>query len=326
MGTYHAVDRGWTFESRRAVPQRTLRSPIRCRGVGLHSGQPVSMLMRPAGPDQGITFVRTDVRGRPTIPARWDRVADTRLCTVVANDDGISVSTIEHLMAAFAGVGVDNVIVEVDGPELPIMDGSAEPFVFLLHCVGLVAQASPRRALKIIAPVSVDGNGWSVSMSPGAGFSLDVEIDFPSAVIANQSIDLGFGEGTFERELARARTFGFLEEVERLRAAGLARGGSLDNVVVVTGDGVMNEDGLRFGDEFVRHKALDAVGDLYLVGAPIIGHFQGLCSGHAANNRLLRALFADSAAWEWETLRVGDGRDAGRSARGPLALAAAGSA
>ncbi len=279
------------------------------------------MLLRPAGPDQGITFVRTDVRGHPTIPARWDRVADTRLCTVVANDDGVSVSTIEHLMAAFAGVGIDNAVVEVDGPELPIMDGSAEPFVFLLRCVGVVAQASPRRALKIIAPISVEDDGWSVSIAPGSGFSLDVEIDFPSAVIANQSIELGFGEDTFERELARARTFGFLDEVERLRAAGLARGGSLDNVVVVTGDGVMNEDGLRFGDEFVRHKALDAIGDLYLVGAPILGHFQGVCSGHAANNRLLRTLFADSNAWAWETLRVGDGRDAGRVACGQLAVA-----
>lgn len=326
MATHTSFDRGWGFDSRRTVPQRTLRSPIRCRGIGLHSGQPVSMVMSPAGPDTGITFVRVDVRGRPAIPARWDRVADTRLCTVLANDDGVTVSTVEHLMAAFAGVGIDNATIEVDGPELPIMDGSSEPFVFLLQCAGVVAQASPRRAIRMIEPVTVEAGGWSVSVGPGVGFSMEVEIDFPSAVIANQSIELGFGSDTFGRELARARTFGFLEEVEQLRAAGLARGGSLDNVVVVSSDGVMNEDGLRFGDEFVRHKALDAFGDLYLAGAPIIGHFHGACSGHAANNRLLRALFAEPDAWEWDTARIGDGLDAKRTTRSRLPLAAAGTA
>jgi len=287
------------------VPQRTLKSPIHCKGVGLHSGLKVEMSLLPAEPDSGITFVRTDVRGRPQIPARFDRVADTRLCTVLAGDDRDIVGTVEDLMAALAGVGIDNAVVEVDGPELPIMDGSAEPFVFLLECAGVVEQARPRRVIRLHAPVSVGGSNWQASLQPAEAPSLGVEIDFASRAIARQTSDVHLGDGMFKRELARARTFGFLHEVEQLRAAGLAQGGSLDNVVGVDGDSVLNEDGLRFADEFVRHKALDALGDLYLAGAPMLGHFQGTCSGHAANNRLLRTLFADPAAWSWDVRRPG---------------------
>lgn len=324
--TQSGFERAWGFEWRRPLAQKTLRAPIPCTGIGLHSGKPATMTLCPAEPDSGITFVRTDLPGAPAIPARWDHVADTRMCTVLANDDGVAVGTVEHLMAAFAGAGVDNVVVEIDGPEVPIMDGSSEPFTFLIDCAGLVSQPSPRRALRILTPVGVEGDGWSASLVPGAGFSIGFEIDFASAAIARQSMDLSVGDGVFEREIGRARTFGFLEEVERLRSAGLARGGTLDNVVVVAGDRVLNESGLRFQDEFVRHKVLDAIGDLYLAGGQIIGHFQGSCSGHAANNQLLHAVFETPDAWTWDTVRSGDALDSGDSPRWSAGLAVAGSA
>ncbi|MBK8909519.1 MAG: UDP-3-O-acyl-N-acetylglucosamine deacetylase [Rhodospirillales bacterium] len=293
------------FDARRFVAQKTLRSPIHCSGVGLHSGASVSIRLRPAEPNTGINFVRTDLGGNTVIPAIWSNVVDTRLCTAVARD-GVSVATVEHLMAALAGLGIDNVVVEVDGPELPIMDGSAAPFVFLIECAGVVDQVSPRRALRMLSPVTVESDGWSATLGPGNGFSVTMEIDFESGAIARQTINLGLHKGMFKRELARARTFGFLDDVERLRAAGLARGGSLDNVVVVSGDAVLNDEGLRYEDEFVRHKALDAVGDLYLAGAPIIGHFEGICTGHFANNKLLKALFESEESWAWDMVRSGD--------------------
>ncbi len=294
------------FDSRRFVSQRTLRSPIHCTGVGLHSGAKVSMRLLPAEPDRGIVFVRSDVAGA-AIPATFDHVADTRLCTMLANRQGVSVATVEHLMAALSGTGIDNVVIEVDGPELPIMDGSAAPFVFLIECAGVVEQVRARRAIRLLSPVAVEGAGWSASLTPGLGFSVGIEIDFANPAVARQSLEVDLASGVFKKELARARTFGFLSEVETLRAAGLARGGSLDNVVVISDDRVLNEDGLRYADEFVRHKALDAIGDLYLAGAPIIGHFHGLCTGHAANNRLLRALFAMPEAWAWDLVRTDDG-------------------
>jgi UDP-3-O-[3-hydroxymyristoyl] N-acetylglucosamine deacetylase len=200
-------------------------------------------------------------------------------------------------MAAFAGAEIDNVIVEIDGPEVPIMDGSAAPFVFLIECAGLQEQDAPRRAIKILKPVTVGESGKSASLLPDHGFSMSFEIDFASRAVSRQDLNLVFDSETFKSEIARARTFGFLHEIDRMRAAGLARGGSLDNAVVVSGDRVLNAGGLRFADEFVRHKLLDAVGDLYLAGGPIIGHFRGVRSGHSLTRRLLAALFADPDAW-----------------------------
>ena len=285
----------------RPVAQRTLRKSVHCTGVGLHSGATVTMTLRPAEPNAGIRFVRTDLGG-VVIPARWDHVVDTRLCTVLGNRDGAAVGTVEHLMAALAGLNVDNVVVEVDGPELPVMDGSSGPFVFLIECAGLIEQASARRAIRVLEPVSAAADGWAVSLMPGNGFSVDVEIDYGRSVVGNQTLALDLVTGTFKKELARARTFGFLDEVQELRAAGLARGGSLDNAVVISGDRILNEEGLRYQDEFVRHKALDAIGDLYLAGGPIMGHFHGIRSGHAGNNRLLRTLFARAGSWTWDTI------------------------
>jgi len=278
-----------------AVKQRTLKTSIDCSGVGLHSGAKVAMILNPADTGHGIQFKRTDVAGEPLIPARWDHVVDSRMHTTLGNADGVTIGTVEHLMAAFAGCGIDNALIEIDGPEVPIMDGSSHPFVFLLECAGVVEQDAPRRVIRILKDVSsTEGNA---RLTPGSHLSLDFEIDFADGAVSQQTLSIGIVNGSFARELARARTFGFLGDVERLRAAGLAKGGSLDNAIVVSGDKILNEGGLRFEDEFVRHKALDAVGDLYLAGAPIIGKFHGVCSGHAANSALLHALFADPDAW-----------------------------
>lgn len=282
--------------------QHTLKTAIDCTGVGLHSGQRVSMTLTPAAPDTGIVFLRTDLPAeRALIPARWDLVTDTRLCTVVANAQGASVGTVEHLMAALRGCGVDNAVVELDGPEVPIMDGSSAPFVFLIECAGLQAQAAPRRVIRVLKEVRVQDGDKRVSLSPAHASTFEVEIDFQSAAIRRQEGILRLtAPDSFKTEVGSARTFGFLHEVEAMRKAGLARGGSMENAVVINGDRVMNEGGLRFTDEFVRHKILDAVGDLYMAGAPILGHFHGVRPGHAMNNLLLRALFADSSAWRWE--------------------------
>jgi len=295
------------FDAGKIIRQKTLKNPIHCTGVALHSGAKVSMTLAPAEADSGIRFVRTDIPGGGAeIPATWDRVVDTRMCTVLGNDDGVTVGTVEHLMAALAGTGVDNAMIEINGPEVPIMDGSSAPFVFLVECAGVIEQDAPRRVIRMRAPVSVAEGSWTASLTPGVGFSVDFEIEFASDAVARQEIGLGLVNGTFKKELARARTFGFLNEVEQLRAAGLARGGSLDNAVVVSGDTILNEDGLRYDDEFVRHKALDAIGDLYLAGAPVVGHFRGVCSGHEANNRLLKALFENTDAWTWDVMRASD--------------------
>lgn len=263
------------------------------------------MTLRPAPIDAGIVFRRTDVKGAiADVPATWDRVVDTRMCTVLGNEHGVTVGTVEHLMAAFSGLGIDNALVEIDGPEVPIMDGSAGPFVFLIECAGVTEQAAPRRVIRVLKAVAVEQGRATARLVPGPCLSLNFEIDFANTTVARQQIALGLVNGTFRKELAHARTFGFLDEVEKLWAAGLARGGSLDNAVVIAGDRVLNREGLRYDDEFVRHKALDAVGDLYLAGGPIVGTFSGVCSGHAINNRLLRALFADPVAWCFDTLTV----------------------
>ena len=287
------------------VAQRTLKQPINCSGVALHCGVNVTMTLRPGEVDSGIVFRRTDIAGGGAlIPARWDHVSDTRMCSTLGNPDGISIGTVEHLMAALAGMGIDNAVVEVNGPEVPIMDGSSAPFVFLVECAGVIEQDRPRRVVRVLKPIAVDDGERYASLEPGNGFSVSFDIDFDSAAVSRQHISVGLGNGAFKRELARARTFGFLHEVEELRAAGLAQGGSLENAVVVSGDKVLNEGGLRYDDEFVRHKALDAIGDLYLAGAPLMGHFYGLRSGHGTNHALLCALFADADAWTYDVMRT----------------------
>lgn len=280
--------------------QSTLKAPIHCTGIGLHTGRKICMTLRPAAVDSGIVFVRSDLPAdRNLIPASWDRVVDTRLCTILGNEHGSTVSTVEHLMAALAGCGIDNALVEVDGPEVPIMDGSSAPFVFLVECAGIVQQSAPRRAIRIVKPVGVEDGNARAWLTPGTGFACSFKIDFASAAIDRQKHSLSLSNGVFKREIAGARTFGFLKEVEHLRAHGYALGGSLENAVVIDEDRIVNAEGLRFDDEFVRHKILDSVGDLYLAGAPIMGHFHGYRSGHGLNNRLLRALFADRQAWRY---------------------------
>src|SRR4029077_7601990 len=227
---------------------------------------------------------------------------ESPLCTTLTNGEGISVATVEHLLAAFSGAEIDNAVVELAGPELPVMDGSSEPFLFLIERAGIVEQDAPRRAIKVLKPVRVADEDCAVALEPDVGFSVSFEIDFSDQLVRRQDITISIDAETFKADVARARTFGFLEEVERLRAAGLARGGPLDNAVVV-GDGkVLNVGGLRYADEFVRHKVLDAVGDLYLAGGPIVGHFHGVRSGHAHTRQLLAALVADRDAWCATTL------------------------
>lgn len=280
--------------------QKTVAARVSLDGVGLHTGAPVRVTLVPAPSDHGIFFRRTDVSDRDNmIPALYDHVRDTTLCTVLVNGAGVSVRTVEHLMAALSGLHIDNVVIEIDGPELPILDGSAKPFVEMIERVGTRNQRPPRRAIKILKRVEVVVDGKIAALVPGEGFGIDFEIDFPSKAIDQRSGSYDLGNGGFAELLSGARTFGFRAEVEYLRSKGLALGGSLDNAVVVDGDAIMNPEGLRFDDEFVRHKALDALGDLYLAGAPIIGRFEGYKSGHMLNNKLLFALFADRTAWTY---------------------------
>ena len=283
------------------VKQKTFKSSVSCSGVALHSGVNVSMKLLPSDPNSGIVFKRTDIsESCPLIKAQWDNVVDTNLCTTLGNEDGVTISTVEHLMAALYGSGIDNAVIEVNGPEIPVMDGSSAPFIFLTECAGIIDQDAPKRLIRILKAVSIGNEKKSATIIPSANFIIDFDIDFESAVVSRQSISVGMAGENFKTEVSRARTFGFLHEVEALRAAGLAKGGSLDNAVVVNGDKVINEGGLRYDDEFVRHKVLDAVGDLYLAGAGLLGHFHGVCSGHAANNQLLRAVFADKESWCYE--------------------------
>ena len=280
------------------VRQRTLRNSTSCNGIGLHSGIDVSLILKPAKENTGIIFHRSDVSDvHSIVPATWDRVVDTQLCTVIGNEANVTVGTIEHLLAALAGCGIDNACIDLDGPEVPIMDGSSKPFVDLIESAGVVELLAPRRVIRVLKPVNVKTEDSYAELIPSEKPVLNVEINFENTVVANQSLSLGLVNGSFCKELARARTFGFLHEVEQMQAAGLAKGGSLENAVVVSSEGILNDGGLRFDDEFVRHKMLDAVGDLYLAGGHIIGQFRGLKSGHAINNALLRVLFADPDAW-----------------------------
>jgi len=307
--------------------RRTLKAAIGCVGIALHSGRRVHLSLLPAAPGTGIRFRRTDIGVE--IPALYDRVVDTRLCTALgsATAPADRIATIEHVMAALAGCGVDDAIVELDGPEVPILDGSAAPFVFLLDCAGLTGQGGAQvEAIEVQRTVRVqEGTGpdaaWA-ELAPTRGDRLEIAltIDFPSTAIGRQSLSLRLTPQSFRDALADARTFTLAEDVARLRAAGLAQGGSLDNAVVVDGPLVLNPGGLRRPDEFVRHKVVDVVGDLALAGAPIRGRFTGHRSGHALNNRLLRALFADQTNWRRQSSFL---PNEGSAARMPVAAAAA---
>ena len=297
---------GLVVEFRGSVAhQKTLKAAIQCRGVGLHTGAHINLVLHPATPGTGIVFRRRDLGGIE-IAAHWRNIVDSTLCTTIGNDTDVKIATIEHLMAALAGLEIDNAIVEVDGPEVPVMDGSAAPFVFLMECAGIVEQVAPRRGIKVLKPVRVGVNGNAASLVPADGFRLSFAIDFASGAIRQQELSYDLDVENFKHEISRARTFGFLDEVERMRQAGLARGGSLDNAVVISGDRILNKEGLRYDDEFVRHKVLDALGDLYLAGGAILGHFHGVRSGHALNHQLIEALFADPSAWRTVTLAASD--------------------
>lgn len=266
--------------------------------MGVHTGQRVRLAIRPAPTGTGIVFVRTDITDRENrIVVSGDAVVDARLNTMIENAAGVRLSTIEHLMAAFCALGISNVVVEVDGPELPILDGSALPFVQLLDRAGFRRQDAPVRYIEILEPVVVRDGDKMAALLPCDRYEMRFEIDFPSAVIGNQVIDFVVDEDTFREEIMSARTFGFAHEVEALRRAGLARGGSMENAVVIDGDDILNPGGLRMEREFVRHKALDAIGDLYVLGAPLLGRYEGLKAGHAVNNLLVRALLDNPGAW-----------------------------
>jgi UDP-3-O-[3-hydroxymyristoyl] N-acetylglucosamine deacetylase len=285
-----------------AILQQTLQSNIHCKGISLHSGAPVAMVLRPAKPNTGIVFRRTDVPGKDgVIPAIYSNVSETLLGTTIANNAGVSVATIEHLMAAFAGCDVDNAIVELDGVEVPIMDGSAEPFVELIEHVGTVEQDAPRRVIRVLKPVTARFRNAMALLEPSPTPTVRFEIAFDNPLVGTQEYQADLSSKVFKKEISRARTFGFLEDVEAMRKAGFAQGGSLDNAVVVSGKEILNDGGLRYVDEFVRHKVLDCIGDLYLAGAPIIGAYTGSRAGHCVNNMLLRALMADESAWIAET-------------------------
>lgn len=280
--------------------QHTIARPASCTGIGLHTGARVRLTIRPAGVGEGVRFVRTDVKDRDAvIPANALGVSSTQLGTNLTNGDGVSVATVEHFLAACSGMGVDNLTAELEGPEAPIMDGSAAPFVAMILEAGLSAQEAPRRFLKILKPVEVRDGVKFARLSPGEDFSIRVGIDFAAKAIGRQTIMFNLHPGAFARDVAFARTFGFAADVEKLRSMGFARGGSLDNAIVVDGDEILNPDGLQVPDEFVRHKLLDVIGDLYLAGGPIEGAYDGEQPGHALNNRLLRAVFADPTAFAW---------------------------
>jgi UDP-3-O-[3-hydroxymyristoyl] N-acetylglucosamine deacetylase len=294
------MDQSGLADADRTPRQRTIKNRIHCSGISLHHGARVTMTLVPAEPDSGINFRRTDIAGASaTVAASWRNVAEMPYCTALSNEHGIQVATVEHLLAALAGAGIDNLLVEINGPELPIMDGSAWPFLFLIECAGTIELPAPRRAIEILKRVTAGDDDRSATLLPGRGFALDFAIDYALPAIGRQEASVRLSPEVFKSALSRARTYGFLHEVDDLRAAGLARGASLDNAVVVNGAEIMNSDGLRYRDEFVRHKLIDAIGDLYLAGAPIVGRFRGWRSGHKLNHRLLRTLFADAAAWRY---------------------------
>lgn len=280
--------------------QATLATPARFTGAGLHSGKPARLTINPAPAGHGVVFRRTDLGGA-LVPARWDNVVPSPLCTLLKGDDGATVSTVEHVMAALAGTGVHNALIDIDGPEVPILDGSSAPFVAGILKAGLLYSAEPLRAIRVLRPVEVhDGAGFA-RLSPADRLQMEFAIDFADAAIGHQEKQLDLANGAFLRELMDARTFCRQADVEAMKANGLALGGTYFNAVVVDGDRILSPGGLRHRDEPVRHKMLDAVGDLALAGAPLLARYTGNRAGHAMTNRLLRALFANPDAWEWTT-------------------------
>lgn len=277
--------------------RKSIAKPVSASGVALHAGRPVAMTLAPAAPGAGVVFRRSDL-GNVQIPARYDRVADTRLGTVLASVSGASVGVVEHLMAAVAGLEIDDLLVTLDGPEPPILDGDALSYLRLLEEAGIVESEKPRRAIRVLKPVRVEQGAARAALVPSAERQFDFEIVFASAAIGTQRFSWTFSPEAFRRDIAPARTFGFMHELDALLKAGLGRGASLENTLAIEGDRVVNADLMRFPDEFVRHKILDAIGDLALAGAPLLARFEGVRSGHALNNALLRALFADSANYE----------------------------
>jgi len=287
------------------LKQRTLKTTIKTTGVGVHTGARVDLVLRPAPPDTGIVFHRVDLAKAVAIPADARHVGDTRLSSTL-KQDGASISTVEHLMSALAGLGIDNAHVDVAGPEIPIMDGSAGPFVFLLQSAGIVEQNAAKKYLRIVETVEArDGDKWA-RFDPFHGFKLDFTIDFPHPMFGseNRQVVIDFAEHSYVKEVARARTFGFMQDVEAMRAAGLGLGGSLQNAIVLDDFRVLNAEGLRYDNEFVKHKVLDAIGDLYLLGHPMIGQYTAFKSGHALNNALARTLLTRPEAFELVTFKA----------------------
>jgi UDP-3-O-[3-hydroxymyristoyl] N-acetylglucosamine deacetylase len=285
--------------------QRTIRERVSCSGVALHAGSVVNLALLPAPANHGITFARTDIAGRPEVPARVENVVDDTLATTLGRG-AATVATVEHLLAALAGLGVDNCRVELDGPEVPAMDGSSAPFVRMLESAGIREQPAMKRFLVVRDDVTVSENGREVRISPANGFAVRYRIDFKHPLISDQELELNFSERSFVREIAPARTFGFLKDVERMQAMGLGRGGSLENAIVIDEFNILNPGGLRYPDEFVRHKILDAVGDLALLGMPVMGRLHAVKSGHAMHHRLAQELLANGAA---EVVEVREKRD-----------------
>jgi UDP-3-O-[3-hydroxymyristoyl] N-acetylglucosamine deacetylase len=286
------------------IKQRTLKSLVKTRGIGLHTGERVELTLRPAQPDTGIVFIRADLPGAPMIPAVAHGVTDTRLSTCIEANGG-KVQTIEHLMSAFAGLGIDNAYVDLTGPEPPIMDGSAGPFVFLIQTAGIAVQSAPKRYIRVLKTVEIKQGDKIARFSPREGFRVTFsgQFDHPAFSEGGSSVTIDFAETSYVKEVARARTFGFTKDVEAMRAQGLGLGGSLENAIVLDEFRVLNADGLRYGDEFMKHKILDALGDLYLMGHPLIGDFYGFKSGHAVNNLAVRALLENKEAWEFATFQ-----------------------
>src|SRR2546421_12357915 len=282
------------------LKQRTLKSLIRATGVGIHTGSKVEITMRPAAVDTGVVFRRIDLPQPVDIPADALNVGDTRLSSTLERD-GARVSTVEHLMSAFAGLGVDNAYVDLTGEEVPIMDGSAGPFVFLIQSAGIVEQAAAKRYIRVTRPIEVTHEDKWARFEPYDGFRVDLSVDFPHPLFGrdNRRVMVDFADNSFVKEVSRARTFGFMQDVEALRAQGLILGGSFDNAIVLDEYRVLNSDGLRYDNELVRHKVLDAIGDLYLLGHPLIGSYTAYKTGHGLNNLLLRALLAQREAWEY---------------------------
>jgi UDP-3-O-[3-hydroxymyristoyl] N-acetylglucosamine deacetylase len=302
------------------VRQRTLKNTIRATGVGLHSGKKVLMVLRPAPVNAGVVFRRTDLDSPADVPAEAERVGETTLGTTLIKD-GVRVATVEHLLSAFAGLGVDNAYVDLSAEEVPIMDGSAGPFVFLLQSAGIEEQNAPKRFVRVLKRIEVrDGDIWA-RLDPFNGFKVNFEIEFDHPIFKkrSQTASMNFSTTSFLKEISRARTFGFMRDVEYLRARNLALGGTMDNAIVLDDYRILNEDGLRYEDEFVKHKILDAIGDLYLLGHSLIGEFSAYKSGHALNNKLLRTLIATQDAWEEVTFA--DLRDAPISYVGAAATA-----